>query len=103
MLELCGKGSTFHVAAPPHPDERIEINPNKLYFDEITINSAYSATNAETTAVLEMIATGRFDAKAMITHRFGLDGAVKAIAMLLEAGESLKSVIVPSLTPDIRS
>ena len=98
-LELCGKGSTFHVAAPPHPDERIEINPNKLYFDEITVNSAYSSTNAETTAVLELIASGRFDAKGMITHRFGLDGAVTAIAMLLEAGESLKSVIVPALTP----
>ena len=97
-LDLCGTGATLHVNAPPHPDERVEVDPNRLYFSGITINSAYSSTKAETNAVLQLIAAGRVDTKSLITHRFGLDGAADGIDLIVKAGESIKSVIVPSLT-----
>lgn len=97
-LELCGTGSTFHGNAPPPPDERVRFDPNRLYFSDITINSAYSSTAAETTAVLELITAGRVDAKALITHRFGLEGIAQGLDLLTRAGESIKSVILPPLT-----
>jgi L-iditol 2-dehydrogenase len=97
-LSLCGKGATFHVNAPAAPDDRVQINPNELYFKEIKINSAYSATHLETRAILDLLADGRVDAKSLITHRFGLHQVVEAIQMLLASGESLKSLVVPSLT-----
>lgn len=97
-LGLVGKGGTLHVNAPPHPDERATVDPNHLYFSGITINNGYSSTVAETEAVLQFITTGRVDAKALITHRFGFDGAMEGIDLIVKAGESIKSVIVPSLT-----
>jgi L-iditol 2-dehydrogenase len=97
-LSLVGKGGTLHVNAPPHPNERATVDPNHLYFSGITINNAYSSTKAETTAVLELIAGGRVDAGALITHRFGFDGAAEGIDLIVKAGESIKSVIIPSLT-----
>jgi L-iditol 2-dehydrogenase len=97
-LDLVGTGGTLHVNAPPHPDERVEIDPNRLYFSGITINHAYSSTKAETSAVLDLIAAGRVDARSLITHRFGLDGAAEGIDLIVRAGESIKSVIIPSLT-----
>jgi L-iditol 2-dehydrogenase len=97
-LDLVGTGGTLHVNAPPHPDERVEIDPNRLYFSGITINHAYSSTMAETSAVLDLIAAGRVDARSLITHRFGLDGAAEGIDLIVRAGESIKSVIIPSLT-----
>jgi L-iditol 2-dehydrogenase len=97
-LGLVGTGGTLHINAPPHPDERVRIDPNHLYFSGITINHSYSSTKAETNAVLELIASGRVDAKSLITHRFGLDGAADGIGLIVTAGESIKSVIIPSLT-----
>ncbi len=97
-LALVGKGGTLHVNAPPHPDERATVDPNHLYFSGITINNGYSSTKAETNAVLQYIANGRVDAKALITHRFGFDGAMEGIDLIVKAGESIKSVIIPSLT-----
>ena len=97
-LALVGTGGTLHVNAPPHPDERVTVDPNQLYFSSITINNGYSSTKAETNAVLQFIASGRVDAKALITHRFGFDGAMEGIDLIVKAGESIKSVIIPSLT-----
>lgn len=95
---LCAKGAHIHFGAPPPPDASLSINPNFLYFNEIKINSAYSASHIDTRSVLEMLASGRLDAKPLITHQFGLDGVQEAIQMLLQAGESLKSIIIPDLT-----
>ena len=97
-LGLVGTGGTLHVNAPPHPDERVQVDPNRLYFSGITINHAYSSTKAETTAVLELIANGRVDAASLITHHFGFDSAAEGIDLIVKAGESIKSVIIPSLT-----
>lgn len=97
-LNLCDKGATLHVNAPPAPGEAIEIDPNELYFKEITINSGYSASHIDTRTILDYLSACRIDADALITHRFGLDGIGQAIQLVLQAGESLKALIIPALT-----
>jgi L-iditol 2-dehydrogenase len=97
-LTLCEKGANLHLGAPPAPEVKWSVHPNYLYFNEIKINSAYSATHIDTQAVLDMIASGRMDVKPLITNHFGLDGVHNAIQLLLVANESLKSIIVPRLT-----
>ena len=97
-LDLCEKGASIHFGAPPPPDMTMQINPNLLYFNEIKINSSYSASHVETSAVLDLITSGRVDAKTLITHEFGLDKVQDAIQLLLAADKSLKTVIFPSLT-----
>lgn len=92
---LCERGATLHSAAPGHPDDRVEISPNELFFREIRVNATYSATHIDTRAVLDLLTSGRVRPEPFITHRFGLDGVGEAVRLLLEAGESLKSVIIP--------
>jgi L-iditol 2-dehydrogenase len=96
-LSLAGKGATLHVNAPPPPDAIWRIHATDLYFREVTLTFSYSATHIETRQVLTYLTTGRIAESDLITHRFGLDGVAKAIELLLAAGESLKSVIIPSL------
>jgi len=96
-LSLAGEGATLHVNAPPPPDAVWHIHATDLYFREVTLTFSYSATHIDTRQVLTFLATGRIAAKDLITHRFGLDGVAKAIELLLATGESLKSVIIPSL------
>jgi L-iditol 2-dehydrogenase len=97
-LSLVEKGGTFHTNAPPHPDDFAKVNPSEFFFKEITLNAAYSASHIDTRAVLDLMIDKRFDAEAMITHQFGLDQVSDAIKLMLEGGESLKPVILPSLT-----
>jgi L-iditol 2-dehydrogenase len=95
--QLVGKGGTLHNTAPPAPGETIQISPNELFFKEITLNASYSATHLETRAVLDLLAANRLNTGDLITHRFGLEGISQAIQLLLQAGESLKSLIFPGI------
>jgi threonine dehydrogenase-like Zn-dependent dehydrogenase len=45
--------------------------------------------------------SGRVNADALISHRFGLDGVQEAIQLLLEADKSLKSLIYPAGLPEV--
>jgi len=74
------------------------VNPNKLYFSEITINFSYSASHLDIREALDLLQTGRFDAQPLITHALGLEQVGEAIQLLLRVGESLKIVIKPSLS-----
>jgi len=98
-LALCARGAALHLNAPPPPNAVWQVNPNQLFFRAIRINSAYSASHIDTRAVLDLLASGRVDAKALITHRFGLDGVEEAIHLHLTKREGyLKSLIIPALT-----
>jgi L-iditol 2-dehydrogenase len=97
-LTLCGKGATLHMFAPPAPDEVWSVKPNDLFFREITFTTTYSASHIDTPPSLEFIAGGRINAREMVTHRFGLEGIAKAIDLIKNAGESIKSVIIPEIT-----
>lgn len=98
-LAVCAKGGHLHLNAPPDPSVYWQVNPFELFFHEIHINSAYSATHIDTRAVLELLSAGRLDVKPLITHRFGLDGLEEAIhTHLTQRTGYLKSMIIPSMT-----
>jgi len=100
-LKLAGKGATVHYFAPPHPDEELVLHPTDLFFREITLTTTYSCNHLDTAQAMQFIASGRINAKAMITHRFGLDRVADGIALIREGGESIKAIIKPALTPGI--
>lgn len=92
---LVENGGTFHAAAPPEPENPVSIDPNELWFREVTINSTYSASHRDTAAVLALLEAEHLDVERLITHRFPMEGIQEAVDLLLQAGNSLKSVILP--------
>ena len=101
-LKIAGKGATVHFFAPPHPDDELVLRPTgDLFFREITLTTTYSCNHIDTVQALRFIAGGQINAKEMITHRFGLDRVADGIALVKEAGASIKSVIKPALTPGL--
>jgi L-iditol 2-dehydrogenase len=102
-MTLCGKGSTLHMFAPPEPDEVWSVKPNDLFFREITFTTTYSCHHIDTHQAMEYLASDRIKAREMITHRFGLDGIARGIELIKNAGESIKSVIIPELTTQEKS
>lgn len=97
-LQLCDKGSTLHLGAPVDPDATWTIQANPLFFKEIKIVPTYSSSQLESEELLDLISSGRLNVDALITHHFGLDGVQDAIQLMLQASDSLKPMIVPSMT-----
>lgn len=93
---LVGTGGTLHFGAPPPGDQNWTINPEKLYFSEVTFTSKYSADHHDTYQVLRWLDSGRIEPGLAITHRFPLDGIGKAFKLLVTADKSLKSIIYPN-------
>jgi L-iditol 2-dehydrogenase len=93
-LSTIGKGGTLIMFSPVKPDEKLTINPNELYFKDISIVTSYSCGPTDTVDALEMIKEGTVRAENLITHRFPIEKTAEAFKLTAEARDSLKSVIV---------
>jgi L-iditol 2-dehydrogenase len=94
-LALCERGGQLHLGGPPPPGTVWPVDPTALFFSEVQINSSYSAHHVDTRSVLDLLIAKRVDAEALITHHFNLDQVAEAIQLLLQADQSLKSLIYP--------
>ena len=92
-LQLANKGGTVTFFATPHPDEYIELYPSYIFFNEITINSTYSADHLDTRMALNLIAKGDVSAEKIISHKFPVEKLSDAILQTASRHESLKCVI----------
>jgi L-iditol 2-dehydrogenase len=93
-LEVCRKGGTACVFAPTAPEQTVSISPHKLFFQEIKLVPSYSTSHLETRTALELIRTGRIDAKGLITHRFPLSRTKEAFQTAARNKECLKVVVL---------
>ena len=93
-LALVSAGGTVLFFAPPPPTETLEISPNNLFFQEITLRTSYSAGPYETRLALDLLRTQRIRAESVITHRFALQDAAQAFQLVARPGNALKAVIV---------
>ena len=94
-MRLTGRGGTLLLYAPLQPGATLPVDVHDLLFSEITVASTYSCGPNDTRTALEFIRSGRIRTEGLVTHRFGLDEVGDAMRLALQAGESLKVVIVP--------
>ncbi len=92
-LELVGQGGTVLFFAPPPPTSTFPIAPNKLFFQEISLHTSYSAGPYETRLAFDLLMSGRIRSETVITHRFPLQDAAKAFQLVAKPGDALKVVI----------
>ena len=93
-VESVRRGGTVVVFAPPSPDERITLNPSKLFFSEVKLASSYSCSHLETRQARDLIAAGVVEAERLITHRFKL-GQISEAMKAASSREALKVVVLP--------
>ncbi|MDA8077914.1 MAG: alcohol dehydrogenase catalytic domain-containing protein [Nitrospiraceae bacterium] len=87
-------GGTVLFFTPARPGEILTVDPNHLYFNDISIVTSYSCGPADTADAGELIQKGVVSADRIVTHRFPLEGTAEAFRLTSRAGESLKSLIV---------
>ena len=94
-IRCAGQGSTVLFFMGPQPGETMEVDPNRLFFDEISLVSSYSCGPDDTRETLELIRDGVIKAEEFITHRFELKDALEACRLTARAQDSLKVVLLP--------
>ena len=65
----------------------------KIYSSEQSLISCYAASEIETNQALKLITEKQIDVKSLITHRFGINSADKAIRCAHEAKDAMKVIV----------
>lgn len=92
-LECCAPGGKVILFTPAKPGEVLPLNPNDIYFREISIIPSYSTGPDSTREALKMIEKGIVRADMLVTHRFGIDRVSLAYRKAARAEDSLKVII----------
>ena len=91
---LVEPGGNLHLAAPAPPGSMFSVDGAEAFFDEVTINSKYSADHRDTYQMIRLLEAGRIDPRPAITHRLPLEDLAHGFDLLESAGESLKIVML---------
>jgi L-iditol 2-dehydrogenase len=70
-----------------------ELDVNAIHYNELIVTGAFGLTRLTYEKALSMIASGQFEAKSLLTHRFGLPDITLALDMA-EQGSAIKVAIL---------
>jgi L-iditol 2-dehydrogenase len=79
---------------PAKPGEKLTLDPNYLYFNDINIITSYSGGPDDTREACRLIEKGVVSAGKLVTHRFPIEETGEAFKLTARAENSLKSLIV---------
>lgn len=91
--ETAGRGSTIQVFAPTRPGQMLPIEPNKVFFDEITIQGTYSADPGDIRDALRLLSEGTVSVEGLTSHRFPLAESARAMDVARGKEHSMKVLI----------
>jgi L-iditol 2-dehydrogenase len=89
------RGGTILFFAPAAPGATYPVPMHDIWHDGITIVHSYAGPPADMRSALDLIAEGRVDVGAMITHRLGLAQTGEGFRLTAEAANSLKVIVEP--------
>lgn len=89
-----GPGGTLCLYATTGPGTPIGLDTEQLFLREITVCASWSAGPADMRAAYDLIAGGRIDVLALVSHRLGLSETGRALS-LQRSGHALKAVVLP--------
>lgn len=93
-LSCVRPGGQVLLFTPAKPGERLELDPNRLYFNDINIITSYSCGPDDTREAGRLIEKGIVSAEKLVTHRFPVEETGEAFRLTAKAENSLKALIV---------
>ncbi|MCE5312580.1 MAG: zinc-binding dehydrogenase, partial [Nitrospiraceae bacterium] len=92
-IRCTGRGGTVLLFTPALPNEKLDIDPNEIYFKDISIVSSYSCGPDDTKTALGLIEKKIVTADKLVTHKFAIEKTAEAYRLTTAAKDSLKSII----------
>ena len=93
-LKCADRGGTVCLFAPAEPGTTFPLPLWDVWRDGITIVHTYAGPPADMKTAMDLIASRRVDVARTITHRLPLDQAQRGFELVVQAGESLKVVLM---------
>jgi L-iditol 2-dehydrogenase len=93
-INSVASGGTVLMFTPVKPGETLTLDPNELYFRDISLVPSYSCGPTDTADALELIASGVVRAEMVVTHRLPIERTNEAYRLTAEGGTALKCLIV---------
>jgi L-iditol 2-dehydrogenase len=92
-LELVRPGGTVLAFGGLPRDARVEVDPYRVHYEEVTLRGAFHHTPRTVRAALAFLGSGAYPFERLVTHRVGLDG----LAALFDdpPADYLKAAVVP--------
>nr|VFJ56516.1 MAG: L-iditol 2-dehydrogenase [Candidatus Kentron sp. FM]VFJ56583.1 MAG: L-iditol 2-dehydrogenase [Candidatus Kentron sp. FM]VFK11308.1 MAG: L-iditol 2-dehydrogenase [Candidatus Kentron sp. FM] len=95
-LRCVDKGGTVLFFAVPTPGEKLAIDFNPYWRDDIGFKTCYGSAPLDSIQAMELLRTGAVTVDDMITHRFGIDGIGEAFKTAAEPAGALKVIVKPN-------
>lgn len=94
-VKLCRTGGRLNIFAGLK-NPMAEVDGNLIHYKELELTGTSNSRRSNYRTALRLIESGRIDAQAMVTHRFGLASVVDAIETVTST-EAIKVAVVPGL------
>lgn len=95
-LRLVGKGGTVLEFGGCPPGTEIQVNAERLHYDEVHLLGAFHANPADFRKALRLIASGAIHVRPLLTREMPLHQIREAFHVLTTSREALKIAIRPS-------
>ncbi|MDH4178367.1 MAG: zinc-binding dehydrogenase [Thermoleophilia bacterium] len=92
-LTLVRPGGTVLAFGGLPRDARVEVDPYRIHYEEVTLRGAFHHTPRDTRAALGFLASGAYPFEQLVTHRVGLEGVAALFAD--PPDDYLKAAVVP--------
>jgi L-iditol 2-dehydrogenase len=94
-LKCVDGGGTILFFAPTEPGIDIPLPFNEFWMNQTELTTTYAAAPRDIKEAIELIRSGKVNAKDMITHKLSLEETSKGFQIVAEAKESIKVIIEP--------
>ena len=94
-FRCAARGGTVLLFALLPAGEEHPVPLGDLWQGGVTVTSSYAGPPADMRVALDLIASGRVDVLATVTHRLPLEQAAEGFRLTAEAGASLKVILLP--------
>ncbi len=95
-LAAAGRGATVLFFAVPKPEERIPMDFNPFWRNDITLRTCYGSAPIDNMQACELIRSKSVVVDDMITHRYGINDIGEAFKMGAQPDGCLKIIVEPN-------
>ena len=102
-VALAAKGAILAYIGVGHGEtDRVTFPANEFHVKKLQLRSSYASPALRTPMALELLRTGRVDGAKLISHRFPLSEAARAIRLAcLDKNEAIKVVVENDITQSL--